>query len=80
MAVAKTETQAVHLLWSQGFFKAGRTFEEIKKELSRQGYHFPDNRLSTALARANYLTKLGKRGSYRFIQKYPYPKEEEKHG
>lgn len=79
MAVAKTETQAVHLLWLQGFFKAGRTFEEIKKELSRQGYHFPDNRLGSALTRAKYLTKLGKRRSYRFIQRYPYSKEEEKH-
>lgn len=76
MSVAKTETEAVHLLWSQDFFKAGRTFDEIKKELSKQGYHFPDNRLGRALSRAKYLNKLGKRGSYRFIQRYPYSKGE----
>jgi hypothetical protein len=80
MNVAKTETEAARLLWSQGFFKARRNFEEIKKELSRQGYHFPDNRLATAIARARHLTKFGKRGSYSFIQKYPYFKEEKKHG
>lgn len=79
MSVAKTETEAVHFLWSQGVFKAERTFEKIKKELGEQGHHFPDNNLYRALTRAKYLTRFGKRGSYKYIQKYPYSKEEEKH-
>lgn len=76
MKVAKTETEAMHLLWSRGFFKNEQTFDDIKKELSIQGYHFSDNRLSPALGRAEYLTKLGKRKSYKYVQKYPYFKEE----
>ena len=79
MRVAKTETEAMRLLWSQGFFKNEQTFDGIKKELSRQGYHFPDNRLSPVLGRAEYLTKFGKRKSYKYVQKYPYFEEEKKH-
>lgn len=78
MSVAKTETEAIHLLWSQGFFKNGQTFADIKMELGKQGYHFPDNFLGMALTRAKYLTKLGKRGNYKYIQKYPHVEEEKK--
>lgn len=79
MSVAKSETEAIRFLWSQGFFKNGQTFADIKMELGKQGYHFPDNLLGRALTRAKYLTKLGKRGNYKYIQKYPHFKEEEKH-
>ncbi len=47
-------------------------------ELGKQGYHFPDNFLGMALTRAKYLTKLGKRGNYKYIQKYPHVEEEKK--
>jgi hypothetical protein len=31
-----------------------------------------------ALKRANHLTRRGKRGSYEYIQKYPFVPEQEK--
>lgn len=79
MKVVKSITGTTRFLWSQGFFKSRRAFADVKAELSKHGYNFPDDHLGMALYRAEYLTRLGKRGNYKYIQKYPYFKEEEKH-
>lgn len=80
MKVVKSATGAIRCLWSQGFFKSRRALADVKAELNKHGYNFPDDRLGMALYRTDFLTRLGKRGNYKYIQKYPYLKEEEKHG
>jgi hypothetical protein len=42
------------------------------EKLDKKGNHFSDAELGMALMRANHLTRRGKRGSYEYIQKYPY--------
>jgi hypothetical protein len=79
MKVVKSITAAIRFLWSEGFFKSRRAFADVKEELSKHGYNFPDDHLGMALYRAEYLTRLGKRGNYRYIQKCPYTKNGDKH-
>jgi hypothetical protein len=58
-------------LHQQGAFKAERDFKSVEGELSRIHCNFPKASLAKALARADFLTRHGTRGSYRWIQRYP---------
>jgi hypothetical protein len=55
-------------LWERGFFTTGRSFQEIKEQLSNLGANPPDQNLHMALSRANYLNPRGSKGHYRYIQ------------
>ncbi len=44
----------------------------IEESLAKRGNHFSDPELGMALKRAGHLTRRGKRGSYEYIQKYPF--------
>jgi hypothetical protein len=79
MKIAKTAPSALNILWSEEFFVRRRTFEEVRAELERRGYHFTKPNLAMALGSAKFLTRLGKRGAYTYVQKHPYI-EEEKNG
>jgi hypothetical protein len=65
--------QVLKLLWAKDVFdsKEGRTFEEIKKELADISHHPTDESLLMALSRAEYLTRTGTKGNYRYKQKRP---------
>jgi len=69
---AKTATEAVVILWEEGFFSASKKKAPIEQALSKRGNHFSDAELLMALMRAKHLTRKGKRGHYEYIQKYPY--------
>jgi hypothetical protein len=58
-------------LHQQGAFKAERDFQSVEGELSGIHCNFPKASLAKALARADFLTRHGSRGSYRWIQRYP---------
>ncbi|NYZ77140.1 hypothetical protein H0O02_02375 [Candidatus Micrarchaeota archaeon] len=79
MAVAKTAPDALKLLWEEGFFKIGHSYDETIAELSKKGYNFSYNALRMAMSRVDFLTKSGDRGNSKFIQKYPYH-EDDTHG
>ena len=70
--VAKTATEALKILWETGFFRTWKKKLPIVESLGKRGNHFSDPELGMALKRANHLTRRGKRGSYEYIQKYPY--------
>jgi hypothetical protein len=58
--------------WQQGFFKKERLFIAIQQRLSSDGENPEHTNLSHALSRAKFLTRRGKAGKYRFIQKSSY--------
>ena len=74
--VAKTATEALKLLWEDGFFRSGKKESAIEESLGKRGNHFSDAELGMALKRAKHLTRRGKRGSYEYIQKHPFVAEE----
>lgn len=73
--VVQTATEALKLLWENKFFLAARKMAAIEAHLHRQGYNFSSAELGMALKRAKHLTRMGKHGSYEYIQKYPYVAE-----
>jgi hypothetical protein len=75
--VAKSATEGLKVLWEDKFFRAWRKKEAVVTEFAKRANHFPDAELGMALLRAGHLTRRGKRGSYEYIQKYPYVAEEE---
>jgi len=74
--VAKTATGALKILWEVGFFRGWKKKSPIVETLAKRGNNFSDPELGMALKRANHLTRRGKRGSYEYIQKYPFVAEQ----
>ena len=69
---SKTGTEALKMLWEEGFFRSWRKIGNIEATLAKTGHHFSDPELGMALKRARFLTRRGKRRSYEYIQKYPF--------
>ena len=63
------------LLWEDNFFGAWRKKDAVVDELAKRENHFSDAELGMALMRADHLTRRGRRGSYEYIQKYPFVPE-----
>jgi hypothetical protein len=76
LRAGKTATEALRILWEEGFFGGWKKKASIDDTLDKRGNHFSDAELGMALVRAKHLTRRGKRGSYEYIQKYPFATEE----
>jgi len=63
-------TPALKRLHEKGIFKTERNFGEVESELAKMDCNFPKASLAKALARADFLTRRGTRGNYRWIQRY----------
>lgn len=74
--IAKTATEALTILWEEGFFKGAKKKDGIEKHLAKRGNNFSGPELGMALKRAKKLTCKGKRGTYEYIQKHPFVAEE----
>lgn len=74
--IVKTATKALKILWEGGVFRKWMKIAAVVEELSKKEYNFPLTNVNMALQRAPYLTCKGKRGSYKYIQKYPYVEDE----
>lgn len=72
MKIAKTATQALKILWKDGFFKTWKKCNQTTKYLAKRGNNFSAAELCTAFRRAKYLTRRGKKSNYEYIQKYPF--------
>ena len=68
---ARTATEALKILWSEGYFVEWKKRKLIDDHLAKRGNHFTGPELGMALMRAKHLTRRGKHGSYEYIQKYP---------
>jgi hypothetical protein len=73
--IIKSATEALVVLWEERFFKAWKNISSIVSQLADKGNNFSPAELGMALKRAKHLTRRGNRGSYEYIQKYPYFKE-----
>ncbi len=62
---------AVEFLYRKNFFRAPQTLPETWEQLCNDGFNFSRPAVLMALQAAEYLTMTGKRGSYRFAQKFP---------
>lgn len=67
----RTPTDALRQLHQKSVFKVEKEFKAVEQELAKIDCNFPKPSLAKALERADFLTRHGKRGSYRWIQKYP---------
>ena len=76
MKIARTATEALIVLWRDGFLREWQSTPKIVEHLAESGHHFEAPELGMALKRARHLTRRGKRGSYEYIQKYPYSVED----
>lgn len=67
---ASTATGALKLLWIKGFFKEEHGLSTVADKIKKEwGHNFPSPDLSKALNRALFLTRKGKRRSFKYIQK-----------
>ncbi len=73
--VATTATEALKILWEEGFFRGWKKKASIEKSLDKRGNHFSSAALGMALRRAKHLTHGGKRGDFEYIQKHPFVAE-----
>jgi hypothetical protein len=71
LRAGRTATEALRILWEDGFFLNWEKKSSIAETLESRGNHFSDAELGMALVRAKHLTRRGARGSYEYIQKYP---------
>lgn len=69
-AEPKKPTQALKHLHEKGIFKTERTLGVVEAELGKMDCNFPKASLAKALARADFLTRRGTRGNYRWIQRF----------
>lgn len=76
--IIKSATEALVVLWQERFFKSWKNIASITSQLADKGNNFSPAELGMALKRAKHLTRKGNRGSYEYIQKYPYAKEDKK--
>ena len=74
---SKTASEALRILWEEGYFRTWRKQAAIVGHLGKRGNNFSGPELGMALMRAKHLTRKGKRGSYEYIQKYPFVAEKD---
>lgn len=74
--IAKTATEALIILWEEGYFRNPRKRGDIEKHLASRGNNFSGPELGMALKRSKRLTRRGSRGAYEYIQKYPFVTED----
>jgi hypothetical protein len=73
--VAKTATEGVKILWEEKFFRTWQKMGAVVVALAKRENNFPKGVLGKALERAGYLMRKGKKGTFEYIQRYPYVPE-----
>jgi len=66
----KKPTEALQHLFEKGLFKAELSLGKVESELGKIDCNFPKASLAKALERADFLTRRGTRGNYRWIQRH----------
>ena len=75
--IARTATNALSILWEEGYFQDWRKRSDIENKIAKRGNNFSGPELGMALKGSWKLTRRGKRGAYEYIQKYPFAAEDE---
>lgn len=66
---AKTASEAVRILWEEGFFANWSNAKKVSIHLGKRGNNFSPGALRMSLVRAEYLTRRLKNKSPEYIQK-----------
>ncbi len=63
----------LHSLFETGFFKEGKTIDQVTKRLADSGFHFGYETTNKALQRAKFLRGEGGKRDRKYYQRYPPP-------
>jgi hypothetical protein len=71
-----TPKEVIKDLYRQGFFKGGRTLKDVIARLGELGFHWDASRIARELeycskGKKAFLTRIGKRGFYKYFERYP---------
>lgn len=74
--IATTPKEVIKDLYRQGFFKEGKSLKELVTGLSELGFHWDISRIAHELEKFSkgkkaFLTRNGKRGDYRYFERFP---------
>lgn len=74
--VRTTPKELIKDLYRQGFFKEGKTLKEVMVRLGELGFHWDASRIAHELeywskGKKAILTRSGKRGFYKYFERYP---------
>jgi hypothetical protein len=74
--VATSPKEIIKALYRQGFFKEGKVLKEVMVHLGELGFHWNTSRIAHTLeywskGKKAFLTRRGKRGAYRYLERYP---------
>lgn len=69
--IKKRPTDIVREAHRENFFKDEKNLDETTKYLKSKGFNFGKSSVFMALQGAEYLKKIGTKGKFKFIQKYP---------
>jgi len=70
--LAKTTLEILKSLWEEGFFLEERTVRDIQSCTNIKGYNLNPNTLYSGIRSANFLTRKGSSGQYKYIQTYNF--------
>jgi hypothetical protein len=73
---ATTPKEVIKDLYRQGFFKEGKTLKETITRIGELGFHWDSSRIAHELeywskGKKAFLTRSGKRGDYKYFERYP---------
>ncbi len=66
-------------MWREGWFALPKALSEVHEEMSRRGYHYDRTAVAHALVdlvREGTLFRDGSMRNYRYVQKYPFKKQQ----
>ena len=65
-------SEALKLLWKGKMFFRRKSLSEVQVELEKRGYNFTIQAVDMALKGAKFLTRRGRKGDFKYVQKYPF--------
>jgi hypothetical protein len=73
---ATTPKEVIKDLYRQGLFKDGKSLKEVVTRLAELGFHWDVPRIAHELeywskGKRAFLTRIGKRGEYKYFERYP---------
>jgi hypothetical protein len=74
--VTTTPREVIKDLYRQGLFKDGQTLKEVMTKIGELGFHWELSRIAHELeywskGRQAFLTRTGKRGDFKYLERYP---------
>lgn len=62
---------ALKFMWQASEFSSPLGRQVVEEKLAKRGFHFDSSTVHIALDKSTFLTRLGKKGNFTWVQKYP---------